>query len=155
MCVAVRWGPIALASCGAQGRTKTPPSVLCVFFCACDGPVSQLRSAPALVRYCAALCGRPLCVFFFVHLLLFPMSSLPMRSVLSSVFCAGLVFPIASLRLPLAEHPANVVFPRGVLEEARNVLQRGCGRECLKEACLELAAAGFPGCAYTGAGRAC
>ena len=57
----------------------------------------------------------------------------------SSVFCIGLVFPIASLRIPAYEGHANMLLPQGVLEEARNVLQRGCGAECLKEARCVLA----------------
>ena len=46
--------------------------------------------------------------------------------------CFGFSFPTASLRVLPVEH-YNVVFPSGVLEEARHVLQDGCGAECLKE----------------------
>ena len=56
-----------------------------------------------------------------------------MRSVCLSALCLGLVFPTISLRVTPVVQNTRVVLPSGVLEEARTVLQRGCGSDCIKE----------------------
>ena len=55
-----------------------------------------------------------------------------MRFSCCAAFCLGLVFPALSLRLSAADQNTPVVLPSGVLNEARSILQRGCGSECLK-----------------------